>query len=559
MGISSSVGLVSGLQTDSIVTSLMSLEKAPIAKLQQKQSVYQAKISSYGMLKSSLSSLQTAISGLKSPDSFATGFTASSSNKDILSVSVSDSKIVSAGSYKIKVNQLATSAQMTSNTYASSSSAVGGGVLHFKTGDGSKMAVTIDPAQSSLADIAKAINGSTADVTASVVRVAENDYRLSLTAKSTGKDIGYSFQESGLTFSTSVQAGTTTGETMKSQVFDSADTALGLTGTLSINGTDIALTGTETLNDIQASVDTLGDVSATVDFDSTTGKYSLAVTRDTAGQGLDLSFKDGDDATGLGGLIDPSATVAAKKALVNINNIDVERDSNTITDLVEGLTLNLAAEDTEKTVTVSVTADHNTAKTKMDGFVEAFNNVIKSLNSLQAYDKESGAAGNLLGDSTASTLRSGLRRMIFSSVSGVANEVNSLSRLGIEVEETGLLSLDSSKFTSAMTNNAEEVQKFFTSDETGSKGFAVQFDKFLGGYLATKDGILSAKIDGYTSSSARIDKDIEAINTRLAKREETLRKQYASLEQLLSTFSSTSSYLANQLSVLSNMTSKFNS
>lgn len=559
MGIASSVGLVSGLQTDSIVTSLMNIEKAPITKLQQKQAGYQAKISSYGMLKSSLSSLQTAVSALKNPDSFAAGFTSASSNKDILNVSVSDSKIVSAGSYKIKVNQLATSAQMTSNTYASTSSAVGGGVLHFKTGDGNKMAVTIDPAQSSLADIAKAINGSKADVTASVVRVAENDYRLSLTAKSTGKDIGYSFQESGLTFSTSVQAGTTTGETMKSQAFDSADSALGLTGTLSINGTDIALTGTETLNDIKASVDALGDVSATVNLDATTGKYNLAVTRDTAGQGLDLSFKDGDGATGLASLIDPSATVSAKKALVNINNIDVERDSNTITDLIDGLTLTLASEDTEKTVNVTVSSNHNSAKTKMEGFVEAFNNVVKSLNSLQSYDKESGNAGNLLGDSTANLLRSGLRRMIFSSVNGVASEVNSMSRMGVTVEESGLLSFDSGKFTTAMGSNPEDVEKFFTSNESGAKGFAVQFDKYLGGYLETKKGILAAKIDGYTSSSTRIDKDIEAINTRLTKREETLRKQYASLEQLLSTFSSTSTYLTNQLSVLSNMTSKFNS
>ena len=553
MGIASSTGLISGLETDSIITAMMNLEKAPITKLQQKQSSYQAKISSYGMLKSSLASLQTAVSTLKSSDTFAAGYTSTSSNKDILGVSVSNTSTVSNGNYKIKVNQLATASQMTSYSFTKSDSTVGTGTLHFKVGDGEKQSVAIDTANQSLDDIAQAINDAGTGVSASVIKVADSDYRLTLTANDTGKDISYTYQETGLTFDTTVQAGNSNGETMKSQGYSDAGTALGITGTLSINGTNISLTGTESLNDIQASVDALSNISAAVNFDSTTGKYSLSVTNETNEGEVQLSFKDTDDSSGLSHLVDTSTTVASKKALVNINNLDVQRDSNTITDLISGVTLNLVSEDTTKTVNVSVTSNHSTAKTKMDGFVESFNNVIKSLNSLQSYDKESGNAGNLLGDSTANLLRSGLRRMIFSSVSGVASEVNSLSRLGIEVEKTGLLSFDSSKFTSAMEDNPDDVTNFFTTNASNVKGIAVQFDSYLSGYLDSKKGILSAKIDGYTDSSSKIDKNIEAINTRLAKREDTLRKQFNSLEQLLSTFSTTSSYLTNQLSALSNL------
>lgn len=553
MGIASSTGLISGLETDSIITAMMNLEKAPITKLQQKQSSYQAKISSYGMLKSSLSSLQSAVSALKSSDTFAAGYTSTSSNKDILGVSVSNTSTVSSGTYKIKVNQLATASQMTSYSFTKSDSTVGTGTLHFKVGDGEKQSVAIDTESQSLEDIAQTINDAGTGVSASVIKVADSDYRLTLTAKDTGKDISYTYQESGFTFDTTVQAGSSNGETMKSQGYGDAGTALGITGTLSINGTNISLTGTESLNDIQTSVDALANISAAVNFDNTTGKYSLSVTNETNEGEVQLSFKDTDDASGLSHLVDTSKTVASKKALVNINNLDVQRDSNTITDLISGVSLNLVSEDTTKTVNVSVTSNHSTAKTKMDGFVESFNNVIKSLNSLQSYDKESGNAGNLLGDSTANLLRSGLRRMIFSSVSGVASEVNSLSRLGIEVEKTGLLSFDSSKFTSAMEDNPDDVTNFFTADASNVKGIAVQFDSYLSGYLDSKKGILSAKIDGYTDSSSKIDKNIEAINTRLAKREDTLRKQFNSLEQLLSTFSTTSSYLTNQLSALSNL------
>lgn len=556
MGISSTTGLISGLETESIITAMMNLEKAPITKLQQKQAVFQTKISSYGMLKSSLSSLQSSVSAFKSPDAFAAGYSSSSSNKDIVGVSISNATTVSEGNYRIKVSQLATSAQMTSYSYTENDSAVGTGALQFKIGDGEKKSISINTENQSLEDIAQAINDGDTGISASVLRVADNDYRLTLTANDTGKDISYSYQETGFTFATSVQANASNGETMKSQEFNNDSTALGITGTLSINGTDISLTGTESLNDIQASVDALSGISATVNLDNRTGKYSLSVTNETAKGEVKLSYKDTNDAAGFSHLMDPASTVASKKALVNINNIDVQRDSNSITDLIQGVTLNLVSEDTEKIVNVSVTANHNSAKTKLDSFVESFNNVMKSLNSLQSYDKSSGNAGNLLGDSTANLLRSGMRRMIFSSVSGISSDVNSLSSMGIEVEATGLLSFDSSKFTSAMKNNPEDVTKFFTANDTGAKGIAVQFDSFLTGYLDSKKGILAAKIDGYTASSSQLDKNIEAINTRLTKREDTLRKQFNSLEQLLSTMSSTSSYLATQLSALSNMTGR---
>ncbi|MBU1169637.1 MAG: flagellar filament capping protein FliD [Proteobacteria bacterium] len=557
MGISSSVGLISGLDTEAIITAIMNVERIPISRLQQKQAASQAKISSYGQIKSTLSTLQSSISSLKTATTFAPGFNATSTNKDFLAVSVSNGDIASAGTYKIKVNQLATSAQMTSNTYTDSGETVGTGTLHFQVGDGEKQSVVIDMDNQSLEDIAKAINDANTDVSASVLRVTDNDYRLSLTAKDTGKDLSYTYQETGFTFETTSQASTTSGEVLKSQNVDSDVTALGLTGTLSINGTDIVLGGTETLNDIQTSIDAIAGITATVNYDSTTGTYSLGVENDAAQGRVDLTYSDSDSGAGLSNMMDTGATIAATKALLNINNIDVERDGNTIDDLISGLTLNLTGEDPTETITVSVAANFNDSKTKIDSFVESFNNVISTLDSLQSYSSDSGTAGNLLGDSTANSLRSGLRRMIFSSINGISSSVNSLSRLGIEVEESGKLSFNSSTFTTAMQDNTEDVTSFFTNDTSSSQGFAVQFNTYMNGYLDSRGGILTAKIDGYTTSSSKMDDSIASIETRLSKREDNLRKQYANLEQLLSSFTSTSSYLSGQLSSLTNMTNSF--
>lgn len=552
MGIASSVGLISGLETDSIIKSLMNIERTPITRLQQKQAVYQSKISSFGMVKSALTNLQSAVSALKETDNFVTGYSATSSNKDILGVSVSDSDNVSAGTYKITVNQLATSAQMTSNTFAENDSTVGMGSLHFQVGDGEKQSIAIDSGNQSLEDIAALINEADLDVSAAVLRVAENDYRLTLTANDTGKDISYSYQETGFTFETTTQAGTSNGEIMTSQGFASDSTALGLTGTLSINGNDIVLAGTETLNDIQASVDALTGISAQVTFDSESGTYSLEIENDVAQGGVNLNFSDSDSGSGLSNLINDSATIASKKALININNIDVERDSNSINDLIDGLTITLNDEDTTTSLTVSVSENYNTAKSKITSLVESFNSAVSTLENLQAFSSESGTAGNLLGDSTTNLLRSGVRRMIFSSLDGM-----SLSNLGIELEETGKMSFDGDTFSSVMESNPDGVTAFFTSETYGSQGFAVKFDSYLNGYLDSTGGILQSKIDGFTRSSTKIDDTIEALERRLTKREDTMRKQYASLEQLLSNFTSTASYLSSQLTGLTNLTNSF--
>jgi len=554
MGISSSVGLMSGLDTEAIIQATINAERTPIFRLQSDQAAFQAKISAYGSLKGVLSGVRSAMSALADADTFAAGYNATSSNKDMLTVETSDDS--SAGAYQIKVNQLATSSQMTSNTYLENDSNVGAGTLHFKVGDGEKQSVSISTENQSLSDIATAINDADMSVTASVLKVADNDYRMTLIAKDTGEDIDFTFQEEGFTFGTTTQASSSSGEISESQDFDDDDTVLGVTGTLSINGTDIVLDGSETLNAIQTSVDAIADISATVNYDSTSGKYTLEIENDIAEGDVTLNFSDTDTTGGFSELIDNAAAVAAKKALLNINNIDVERDSNTIDDLITGVTVNLVSEDPAETITISVTDNHNTAKTKLDDFVNTYNAAISTIDNLQSYNEETGRAGNLIGDSTTNFLKSGLRRMLFSSVSGIDDSVNSLSNLGVEALESGQLEFTSSTFTSAMEDSAGEVTSFFSQETEGAQGIAVQFENFLDGYL-NSDGILAAKEEGYNSSISKMTNSIESIERRLSKKEDNLRQQYIHLEELMATFMSTSSFMTNQLASLSNMTKSF--
>ena len=137
---------------------------------------------------------------------------------------------------------------------------------------------------------------------------------------------------------------------------------------------------------------------------------------------------------------------------------------------------------------------------------------------------------------------------------GVASEVNSLSRLGIEVDRTGKLSLDTSVLSTALEEHREDVVTLFTKDEDGNEGIALRFDNLLDSYLKGSTGLIATKEEGLQSSIDRIGDQIERINLRLSKREDNLRRQFETLEVLLAGFQATSTALTQQLDNLSNLT-----
>ena len=175
-------GLMSGLDTKSIITQMMQLEQRPILLLQQQEAAYQAKISAFGALKGVLAELQTAAAALKETDIFA-GFSASSANATVLTASASDTAV--AGNYQVTVDVLAQAQQVRSSAFTASDEVVGTGTLTIQVGTNTAVEVIIDENNDTLAEIAQAINDSDADVTAGVINDGTN-YYLTLASKETG-------------------------------------------------------------------------------------------------------------------------------------------------------------------------------------------------------------------------------------------------------------------------------------------------------------------------------------------------------------------------------------
>ena len=176
-------GVGSGIDIQSIITKLMSIEKQPLDNLNKQEQTVNAQISAYGSLKSKISDFQTAMQNLNTASSYKV-YTATPADATIASATVNSSAV--AGSYQVDVTSLAARDKLTSGAYTDSATAVGQGTLNISVGSNS-FAVTIDSSNDTVAGIKDAINSSTSNtgVTASVVTDSSGAH-LVLSSNNTG-------------------------------------------------------------------------------------------------------------------------------------------------------------------------------------------------------------------------------------------------------------------------------------------------------------------------------------------------------------------------------------
>lgn len=262
---------------------------------------------------------------------------------------------------------------------------------------------------------------------------------------------------------------------------------------------------------------------------------------------------DGDAATGLSALgYDASAasssmtrTVEAANAEASINGIAVSSASNTLDNVVDGLTLTLQ-KTTSTAVNVDVAADSASIKTAITDFVTAFNAVASFIRTSTAYDADKKVAGDLQGDSGTVAIQSQLRAVI-NEGSSASSVFGRLSDIGIAMKADGTLDTSATKLDNAL-GNLGELKKVLVADgaTSAASGFVRRFKTLADASLGS-DGVFDSRTAGLRSSVDRNSKSQEAMQTRLSLTEARLRKQYTSLDTTMSQMSSLSSYISQQV------------
>jgi flagellar hook-associated protein 2 len=298
-------------------------------------------------------------------------------------------------------------------------------------------------------------------------------------------------------------------------------------------------------------------VTATIIHDGS--GYRLSVVSDNTGAdyGIKLSADDADgndtDSSGLSQLVFTESTknmintMAAEDAALTINGLSVTSSSNTLTEAIQGVTLDLK---TEASTTVTVAQDATELKTAIETFVTNYNSLSVNLKVFTDYDTSTGSAGVLLGDSVARSLESQMRTIAFSVVKTTAGNNMSLAALGIKTNAFGIMEIDEETLDSVLKSSYDDVTDLFAKAGVGvakrMEDFSDDATKSTGGLVTDRTNRLSSAIRDLKDDRIKLEERLEGIEARY-------RAQFTNLDLLLADLNSTSEYLEGQLKSLASL------
>jgi flagellar hook-associated protein 2 len=445
-------GLVSGLDTASIIDQLMAVEKLPRQKITLNQDATTKRQSLLQDISSKLTSLKYANDDLKSVLSWLDTQTVESG--DTTKFTVTRTSGAATGGYDVAVNQLATAARETFQ-FASPAS---DGTIEIGNPDGSSRSSIALKAGATIDDAVAAING---DAKANVYAVNVNG-NLVLSAKTTGDKSGFSVSGSGIG----------------------------------------------------------------------------AKTEDVAGL----------------------------NAKVTINGTLYERQSNTITDALPGLSITLKGK-TNGTDTVGLTVgapgpDKDKIVAKVKTFVTAYNDLVTAARADLTEEKVVNASttadvqkGTLFNDTGLSTMLSQFRTTLSDAVAGLGGSLKSMADLGVSTGAAsatinqdsldGKLTLDETKLRSALDSDPNGVRTLL-GGVTGTDGFSQAFNKILSTYQGS-GGLIQSRIKSATADLTDLATKLTNFDARMDAKQALLQKQFTAMEQALSASNSAGTSLAGFL------------
>lgn len=287
-------------------------------------------------------------------------------------------------------------------------------------------------------------------------------------------------------------------------------------------------------------------VTATVVNDGS--NYRLIMTGNDTGATNTITIDAGTTLDGAGGTVDFSASSfttnkTASDADFTVDGLQITRSSNAITDVIDGLTINLKK--ANASATVSVTNDNESIQDQIVEFVTAYNDVISFLSTNMDYDSVSKQGGILSGEGTARNIQNSLRNIISGTVSGVSGTIDMLALIGITTNsKTGQLDINTSTLESKLSSNLDDIAEMFT---ISSNGIANQLDTYITNITSTVDGAITLRENGLQDIIDNINNTIDGMEVRLNKTEDDLVRKFTSLESLVSDFNTIGNYLSNQI------------
>lgn len=214
--------------------------------------------------------------------------------------------------------------------------------------------------------------------------------------------------------------------------------------------------------------------------------------------------------------------------------VTINRSSNTMADVISGVTLNLQAQDVDNSVTISITQDNTAVKEGISEFVKAYNDVVSFVNERTNFDVETRERGIFVGDSMARTVIDRIRQATFSQVSGLTT-FTSASQIGFETQTgDGTIKLNDTALDEALSQNYSAVRDLFIQNPTtGTDGIAELLVDAVDALDDIETGALTLRQNSLTRQIDSFSKQIATQEAALSVFEEQQRIKFANLDGLL--------------------------
>ncbi len=561
-------GLGSGIDFEGAVEAMVNAKRIPIDRLELDIEKNNGKVQAYTdltsrmtALRESLNKLRGVISADKSSNIFLAKETFASSSRGnsllynpnkttassagaLLGVSVTNAADV--GSHTIEILRTAKAHKVSSGAFSSSSTALNTLNGAFAGGDIEINDVVISvEASNTLGDVRDRINNAGAGVTASIVSASPTEHYLVITNDETGVDITFDatlsnvLEDLGVTNAASVpsnvlQAAQTalfTADGLRDQTRKQSDIIYNPGATLAtlapglitdggflisdgVIGVAVSYTTGMTINELVQEINdqALGagsNITASLEaVEGGNGGFRLVI-ESGSGDNITLLDDDGETFVSTFAFTDPKI---------------LERTSNTVSDLIPGVTLNLFASEGGTTIKIDVEKNLTEVKTQIAAFVEAYNEMVRFTNEQTAVDPVTGQpteeTGLLFGSQVLADVKARIGNIFASGASGVSSDFTQLAAIGIkfvsnnEVSDPldyNTLKIDEAKLDEKLLNNAEDVRRMFTfNGSTNDSRFTIT--SFSGSQEYTSSGVTVDFVhDGTTFTSASIGGDSSAV------------------------------------------------
>lgn len=382
----------------------------------------------------------------------------------------------------------------------------------------------------------------------SVSQLAKQDTRVSNQYSNDGTDIVTAEGAGAKSFTVTVNGQSqdvsvtlTAGET-NSAIISAVASAInsvftGVAGGNAVTATDLADTSTTSKLVLQS--DQTGTTHAITLSDDQNGGTLLAT----------LGLNNNAAATGTtGGYIYASSALDAQ---ITVDGVGVTRDSNSVSDVLAGVTLNLAGQQAsgDNPISLIISADTNAISSQVQNFITNYNTALSYLIKETAVNASTGASSALSYEPMYQNLIGTLRSTVSAAVSTGSSQVQTLADVGITQAANGMLSINTGTLNQALSSNPSAVAALFNS----TNGIANQVNAVLTPFTKT-NGIMASETSNANNQISSLNAIIKQMNAAAAMKESQLIDQYSQLQAFESTISQENSYMQVVLSMLSQTT-----